>query len=185
LVLAGNTYADDAWKALLAALDASDWHVGGRQLILRVLSPDLVLYGRRSVWVEYLGWRSPAEALGLMAEADAAYIPYWFEGAYAEVSRLCFPSKLTAYLLAGLPILYHGPAGTAVSGFMTKWPLGVSCNTTSAAGVAEALHDLLADPTLQGGYAAARERLLREEFGLEVARERLTRLLGTGDQQDQ
>jgi hypothetical protein len=46
----------------------------------------------------------------LHGEADAAYLPMSFNPEVAENVRLSFPSKLTAYTAAALPVLIRAPA---------------------------------------------------------------------------
>lgn len=54
--------------------------------------------------------RIPAEELvEILSEFDFAFLPYPTDPEMALVSETSFPSKLTSYVAAGLPILYLGP----------------------------------------------------------------------------
>jgi glycosyltransferase involved in cell wall biosynthesis len=77
--------------------------------------------------VEFLGWHSQEETIQLLSEADVLYCPYWFDSAFEEESRLSFPSKLTTYLAAGRPVLFHGPAYASPAVFLKERGAGECC----------------------------------------------------------
>ncbi|MEM6455656.1 MAG: glycosyltransferase [Acidobacteriota bacterium] len=166
LAFAGTLYAKAEWRALLDALDACDWRVplvdgGHRPVRLRVLSAQLEVRGGAHTRIDYLGWRPVDAARAALAEADAAYLPYWLDDPYETSTRLCFPNKLATYVGAGLPVFVHGPAEATPSRFVSTHDCGVVCPTRDASQIIEAL-GRLADPASHAARAAGIHRAARE-----------------------
>lgn len=103
-----------------------------------------------------------------MSEADLCYLPYWFDRRHAETVKMSFPSKLSAYVAAGRPVLFHGPADSTPARFLDRYAVGVSCNSDQPATLLEAIERCAWDADLCRGYPAARSRALEEELGLEA-----------------
>lgn len=80
----------------------------------------------------------------MRAEADVLFLPMSFASEDQANMRLCFPSKLTDYTAAGLPILIHGPGYSSAVRWARENP-GVAEVVTSMepAQIAAALQRLL------------------------------------------
>lgn len=75
--------------------------------------------------VRFRGWHSPVKTRDLLSELDYAYLPYPFHQDMEMVVKTSFPSKLSLYLAAGLPIIYHGPEEAAVWSFLRDTNCGI------------------------------------------------------------
>ena len=148
LGLAGQVYAVNEWNALIAALDRIDWRIYGRNVKLRLLGRYTELRATKKMHVEFLGWRSQEETIRLLSEIDILYCPYWFDPAFETEARLCFPSKLTTYLAAGRPVLFHGPRYSAPGHFLEKNDAGFCCYSLETLEIVSALERLASDADL-------------------------------------
>lgn len=162
--MAGQIYARREWDALIAALDATEWRISGRQVKIRLLGTHTEIRASGKSCIEYLGWRPQAEAIRLLADTDLLYCPYWFDREFEEEARLSFPGKLTTYLAAGRPVLVHAPEYASPARFVTQHRAGRCCDTLEAKGILEAITGLLQDTS---AYAAA-ARSGRQAFDREL-----------------
>jgi len=124
---AGNLYAQNEWMAFFAALDTIDWHIGKRHIILRVFAP--VAPPMTGGSIEYFPWSNSLDVIRQLSDCDLAYLPYWIDPKYRLLTRLCFPSKFSTYLAAGLPIFFHGPKDSSPAKFMEAYPFGPMSNS--------------------------------------------------------
>lgn len=98
---------------------------------------------------------------GILAEADAAFLPLSFEPDMRHVVETSFPSKIAEYLAAGLPILVHAPPSSTVARYCREHGCGIVVDQPNEAALRDALMQLRCDP-------AMRERLSAKS--LETAR---------------
>ena len=136
---AGSLYARREWDALIAALGAARWRIGGRDTIVRVLAAGLDVRVTGPARIEFLGWHSTTDAVKILSDCDVCYVPYWFDEAFRPGVELSFPNKVSLYLAAGRPILYHGPERATPTRFLERWPVGVSCHSLEPQPIADAL----------------------------------------------
>jgi len=146
--LAGQIYSVQEWNALIAALDSVNWKIAGREVRIRLLGRYANLYANGKMHIEFLGWASQAETIKLMSEADILYCPYWFDPVFESEARLSFPSKLTTYLAAGRPVLFHGPAYASPGRFLQDNKAGVCCNSLDKDEIINAIQLLVSDQEL-------------------------------------
>jgi hypothetical protein len=146
--MAGQLYATDEWDALTAALDGVNWRIRGRGVRIRLMGRWVNLQASGKLQVEFLGWRSQEETIRLLSEADVLYCPYWFDPAFETEARLSFPSKLTTYLAAGRPVLFHGPPYASPARFLDKHGAGVCCYSAEPTEVIRRLDQLASDTDL-------------------------------------
>lgn len=132
IAFSGTIYSREEFKALLTALGNAQWFVGGSHVKLRIFAPDLKIDTSLPLDIEYLGWRSLEDTINLLSQCDIAYLPYRFHADFAEAARLSFPTKLSTYLAAGLPILYHGPEQSPVVNFLRDYQVGITCHSLEA-----------------------------------------------------
>ena len=144
---AGTLYASREFEALLAALARVNWQIDGHDVTVRLMGHhgSCSLIGRSRMHIEYLGWRSVQETVDLLAETDVTYLPYWFDPAFSDSVRLCFPNKLTTYLAAGKPVLFHGPADSSPARFFERFPAGLGCHSLEAPAIIECLRRFVRD----------------------------------------
>lgn len=168
----GSLYDEREWKALLAGLDRVGWRLDGRPVRIRFAGghmPKVATAGPSHV--EYLGWRAMAEVVDLMAGCDVCYLPVWLSPAYVDSARLSFATKLTTYLTAGRPVLYHGPRDAAVMDFFERYPVAAGCHSRKPEEVAAALERIASEP-FQRDAADAIRAAVADELNLRVFTER-------------
>jgi glycosyltransferase involved in cell wall biosynthesis len=146
--MAGQLYATEEWKALVTALDAVDWRISGRDVQIRFLGKKSPLSANKSGRIEYLGWHTQENCVKLLSEADILYLPYWLNPAFDIEARFSFPSKLTTYLAAGRPVLFHGPEYAAAAIFLKDTEAGLACYSNKHSEIIEILTTLATDMSL-------------------------------------
>ncbi len=177
VAFAGSLYAKREWNALLSGIDLLGGRLHGKRILVRFIGRFPRLGARRASFVTDMGVRSLQETLSMLSTADVAYLPYWFDERYALVTRTSFPNKLSAYLAAGLPTLFHGPAEASPVEFFRRFPVGPLCHSLAPGRIAAALESV-EDPGTREQITRARHDAVREELNLDVFVGRFGRLLG-------
>lgn len=177
IAYAGSLYARSEWDALLRALATVNWRVAGREVVLRYLGSRLDVDVASAARIEFFGWRSRAETLGLLADADVCYLPYMMAPSYAEAVRQAFPTKLTTYLAAGRPVFLHAPRDSSPATFLTRYPAGALCDSLEPQAIIASLERLVASPSTYCAAGAATRRALEECFDLAIFRARFAEFL--------
>jgi hypothetical protein len=105
---AGNIWHKGNWESLrnlASALDA----IGGKLLIFGPTKPeDATRNGLDRPNVTVRGF-VPNLIESLRTEAQAVFVAMTFDASERRNMEVCFPSKMTEYTAAGLPVLIHGP----------------------------------------------------------------------------
>ncbi|MDI1253514.1 hypothetical protein [Thermomonas sp.] len=151
----GGMYCPSAWTAFQAALGKLGWKVGGKRVRLIVMSGQVTFSAQSPAQVEFLGWRDDEEVHARLSGCDLLYLPQPFEPAQRELSELSFPTKLSAYVSTGRPILVHAPEYASVSLFSHEHPVGVVCNSLVPERLASVIEGLAIDAKLYAGAASA------------------------------
>jgi hypothetical protein len=175
---AGSLYARREWDALMAALGSVGWRVGGRPAIVRVLSSGLDVRASGPAHIEFLGWHATTSAVAILSECDICYVPYWFDPGCRAGVELSFPNKVSLYLAAGRPILFHGPEQSTPARFLSRRPVGIACHSLEPGAIASALTAAATDARFHETAARAIPDALNEELGLHVFRRRFADFLG-------
>jgi glycosyltransferase involved in cell wall biosynthesis len=177
--VAGQLYASAEWNSLIRALDSAGWRVADREVRIVLLGRYLTFETSKSAHIEYLGWRPQQETIEILSRTDVLYCPYWFDPAFETEARLCFPSKLTTYLAAGRPVLFHGPAYASPSRFLEENKAGVCCNSLDLPALLGHLHQLLCDHQLYEQTARNGRHALELHLSLPRMRESFFSFLQT------
>jgi glycosyltransferase involved in cell wall biosynthesis len=143
--MAGQIYATEEWNALIKALDSVNWEICGRSVRIRLMGRYANLLADGKMNIEFLGWTTQKETIRLMSESDLLYCPYWFNSQFETVARLSFPSKLTTYLAAGRPVLFHGPEYASPARFLSKYDAGLLCHSLESKVLVNSLTELVAN----------------------------------------
>jgi hypothetical protein len=123
--------------------------------------------------VERRPWVSEAEVERDFEGVDLCYLPLPFGREFW--TRFSLSTKLVTYLGSGRPILYHGPADSAVALLLEKHGAGVIVDSLDPNAVAAGLDEVVRrGPEL----AAAALELARKRFRLADQRTRFWRLFG-------
>jgi hypothetical protein len=178
---AGSLYARNEWDALMGALASVGWRVGGREVIVRVLAASLETRVSGPARIEFLGWHSTTDALGLLSQCDVCYVPYWFDDAFRSGVELSFPNKVSLYLGAGRPIFFHGPRESTPTRFLSRRPVGVACHSLEAGELVAALTTAATDGGFHDRAARAIPNALRAELGMHVFRRQFAEFVGVDE----
>lgn len=177
---AGSIYARKEMDTLLHALNYLGWRAEGRQLSLWSLghSFEQPIYSTAAgADFRFLGFLHEPQARKVLSQVDVGYLPYWFDKKFSHCVRQCFPNKFSLYLSSATPILYHGPADSSVERFLTRYPVGRSCNVLDMKVLADTIVSLVDDQSFRERCALARKEAVRDELGSEPYLSRLAKLL--------
>lgn len=161
---AGSVTARSAFEALLEGLDSLGWQLDGRPIALRLMGHRFDVTSSRPRRIEVLGFQSVPATVDLLAECSLNYLPQPFEPDWAPFAELSFPTKLTTYLAAGVPLLLHTPPHGSLRGFFDRYPFGVRVDDLNPATMADGMRRLLGDPEQYRQAGEVMVRTLREEF---------------------
>lgn len=175
--MAGQLYAQNEWNALIQALTKVNWKIAGRDVRIRLLGRWFGLGSNDRMNVEYLGWHSQEETLRLLSEVDVLYCPYWFDPTFQEEARLSFPSKLTTYLAAGRPVLFHGPEYASPAVFLTERNAGACCYSLEPDAIIISLTKLAEDQAYYAETAKNGNKTFMDCLTTPVLRENFLQLL--------
>jgi glycosyltransferase involved in cell wall biosynthesis len=175
--LAGQIYSFQEWNALIAALDSVDWKIADREVKIRLLGRNAHLNTNGKMRVEFFGWSSQVDTIQLMSEADILYCPYWFDPGFESEARLSFPSKLTTYLAAGRPVLFHGPSYASPDIFLQNNNAGICCNTLDKDGIIACITRLISEDGLYARLARNGSVAFQSHLTLESMKENFFRFL--------
>lgn len=175
--MAGQLYAQAEWHSLIHALDQVNWVVAGRRVRIRVMGGAFKLLTKLPGNFEYLGWRSQAETIRLLAESDLLYLPYWFSEKFREESSNSFPSKLVTYFAAGRPVFCHAPDYASPAKYIARNDAGYLCASLDASVVLKTLEQVITDTSVYGGTARNGAACFLRDFTLESMKETFMQFL--------
>jgi hypothetical protein len=176
---AGSIYSPGYQQALVQMAQALEG-MGGR---LRIYGHDasareaMPLLQRGNI--DFCGFFPSAKLIAtLRQEADLLYLPMPFDEESRINARLSFPSKLTDYTAAGLPMIIHGPPDCSPVGW-AKQHAGVALTVEelSPQTLEKEIHRLWASPQERVSLARMAMEIGRQEFSLEHAQDILMKAL--------
>ena len=98
---------------------------------------------KKSRLVRVLPFGSDAELQDDFATADLLYLPLPFGEQHRALGAYSLSTKMVTYLGTGIPILYHGPVGTAAHILLSKHRAAALVTSLDAKEIARSLIDLL------------------------------------------
>ena len=117
--------------------------------------------------VRVLPFGSEADVQADLASADWVYLPLHFDEADRAFVAYSLSTKMVTYLGSGLPILYHGPTGTAAYNLLAKHRAAALIPTLDPDEIARTLSQLLRDDSTSilaaNALELARTNFLRSE----------------------
>jgi glycosyltransferase involved in cell wall biosynthesis len=122
--------------------------------------------------IELRGMLPSANALleAVRQKADLLYAPLPFDESWRGNASLGFPSKLTDYTAAALPILIHGPSWSSAVRWARHEPASsLVVDTAASEALEQALHTLQSDPALRVRLARGAAEAGRKYFSAESA----------------
>jgi hypothetical protein len=174
---AGTLYDSAQLDRLLQALNACQWRLQGREVVLRMIGNYYRFTALTApAQVELLGWQGAEETTRLLAECEFNYLPIAFLPGFGELARLAFPSKLGNFLAAGRPVLVHAPEGSTSMRFARAHGFGETCTSMQVESLGEALARIC-DPSRHAQCLEAVERTRQRFFTPAVMRSAFARFL--------
>jgi hypothetical protein len=181
--LAGQIYSKQEWNALLAALGATGWTLAGKKVRIRFLGREFQTRdsGLGADKLEVMGYRAQEETIRLMAGCDILYCPYFFDEQHREVARTSFPCKVTTYLAAGRPILFHGPDYAAPAVFLKQHSAAEFCHSLKTEDLLRSISRLALDAERYRAVAANGRTAVLEHLTFDSLRAHFHRFIGDED----
>ncbi len=185
---AGSVTAPNELEGLMRALDSMGWRIGNSNVILRLFGPRFVLTARTRRNIQYAGFLPTTdEALQQLSECDVCFLPQPFGVKDELLARFSFPTKLTAYLTAGRPILIHAPSWASIpSTFPRESPglsggicdVGMVCTEPDCATLIPLLKQLAEDPNIFRQCVERIDQTRRSRFSPQHLKAELNRAFG-------
>lgn len=175
---AGSMYANDAWMALLNALDQVGWRVAGRQVRIRLLSGKVTLSGRQGANIEYLGFRPPEQVQDALSDCHITYMPQPFSAGLRDLCRFAFPTKFSNYLALGRPVFVHAPTESALSAFVDSNSVGVRVDSLNPVQIISNLEQFLLDVEAYRAACTATLEVATKFFSRDVFSDSVDSFLG-------
>ncbi len=174
---AGSLHCKREWNALVAAI--SHWNrTQSSELKVRFVGRFPRLGARSAPFVETVGPLSLRDTLNELAATDVGYVPYWFDRRHAWAAKTAFPNKISAYVAAGVPVMYHGPMESSPATFLRCYRIGLCCHSLDIAEIQGTLRALLFDQEVRAVVANEQLRALEEQLGAEAMLRRFAEVLG-------
>jgi hypothetical protein len=174
---AGSLHCKTEWNAFVAAV--ADWNrTEPSEIRIRFIGHFPRFGARMAPFVEQAGSLSLPDTLKELATTDVAYVPYWFDPSRAWAAKTAFPSKLSAYVAAGVPVMYHGPAESSPAIFLRRYAVGLSCHSLDSAAIKDTLRALLFDQAVRAVAVKEQRRALEEQLGAEAMLARFAEFVG-------
>lgn len=176
--IAGRISSQIEWASLISALDEINWTIGGKKIVIRLLGRLIETYSKNPQHIEYLGWHNRKDTIKLLSEADILYCAYWFDPAFKAKTHQSFSSRITTYLAAGRPILFHGPAWASAGLFLKEHNAALCLDDLSPSAVRESLSRLVADDELYQQLAANGLEVFKNHLTLQTMKSQFFGFLG-------
>jgi len=92
-----------------------------------------------AVPIEARPWASHADVLRDLQDVDVAYMPLPFGPDHTEFVRFSMSTKMVTYLGSGVPVLFHGPSGSAAGNLLRRADAALVAGSLDVRSVAETL----------------------------------------------
>lgn len=119
--------------------------------------------------LEPLPYGSQEDVARDMDEVDVLYLPLSIDPEFSNFAKFSLSTKMVGYLASGLPIFYHGPAGSAAYRLLAQYSACAACFSNDPG---EILHAILEAKTRRAEFVANALRLGRDKFRLDEIRHR-------------
>lgn len=170
---AGQVYASEEFSALRTALEALSAEGRHGDVTCHAYSTGLGIGADPVLNVHR--WLPQRELLVELARADLLYCPYWFSATMREEANLSFPSKLTSYIAAGRPVLFHGRADSSPARFLRQKGAAYFCFRPGVSAIKETIDRALGDDATYARTARAARGLLEAYLSAEALRQSFAR----------
>lgn len=127
IFFAGNIYAKKELNSFLNALIYLSNH--DKKITIYFATHQQINFKTDNIRIINLGWRKEIELYQYMNICHIAYLPYKSENKFMHSMKYAFPGKAGFYIANNLPIFFHGPSYSSFNTFLTKYQVGVSCDS--------------------------------------------------------
>ena len=141
IIFAGSLYAFKEWNAFLEAVEIRN-NSNIKPKIKVTCIGNVSRWTKKKDWVTYESLKPVKVAGALVNKADIAYLPYWTQKEYAYFVKTAFPNKLSFYLAAGTPLLFHGPEESTPAEFLRNHKIGLTCSSLDSEAIIATIIDL-------------------------------------------
>lgn len=104
------------------------------------------------------------QLIEVLSKFDLAYVPLSFKKEDKLLVSTSFPSKIQAYLRAGVPIFAHGPKYATNVIFVNKYQVGISCTEMNPEKICQSLVDYANNFPLRKIHAENTLKVVSEKF---------------------
>ncbi len=177
----GSIYAEKEFQSLIEALELMNWEFMEKKINLLISSNSINIRTKDPSSIYYLGWMSQAETIKMLQNCDVLYLPYKMDDSFKFAARFSFPTKLTSYVIAQVPILYHGPSDSSITHFFEKYPVGLMCHTNAINKIIECLKRLLSDQSVRILAHDVLKTAFEEELSMSQFRLRMAKFIGVNE----
>ena len=105
-----------------------------------------------------------------LADADLLYVPLAFSSANPAEIRTVFPTKVTEYALADVPILVHGPADCYTVQYAQRKQWAYTVCRSDPESVWEGIARVRSDTSLHKQLAGAARKIVEERRATEISK---------------
>lgn len=107
---------------------------------------------------------------------DFLLLPISFLDSDVLFAKYSIPTKLSEYLISGVPVIILAPRGIALSEFVIKNNCSLSINTDNINEIIQELNDFIIDPKIQNIYSKNGKSVALKEFEIAIVGERFRKI---------
>ncbi|MFQ3674822.1 MAG: hypothetical protein SNJ83_14620, partial [Aggregatilineales bacterium] len=164
---AGSLYGVDSFRAFIKALDAEKWVVNEHPVQFVAIGTSVLPVHMRApkpAEIIWLGRHSQLETISILSECDVLYLPYPMDAKHKKTVTTSFPTKMSTYVAANVPIFYHGPSESTVASFIKKHPVALLCSTLDTTDILKVMTELLTNVELRDSIKVTQCQVFDEHF---------------------
>ena len=107
---------------------------------------------------------------------DFLLLPISFSDKDVQFAKYSIPTKLSEYLISGVPIIVLAPKNMALSEFVRNNICGLCINSTNTNEIVAKLNDFICDLTIQRQYSENGKNIAYNEFEINIVGERFKKI---------
>jgi len=174
---AGSLFGQDSFQAFIKALDSTNWIINDRPvrlILVGALGFSVNMLAQKPAEIVLLGRHSQGETIDVLSRCHMLYLPYPMNQPFSkETIKVSFPTKLSTYVAANVPIFYHGPKFSSVGAFIENCPIALHCSETGAETILSKIRQLLVDEDLRESMRATQRIAFKEHFSQQQFRSKI------------
>jgi len=165
---AGSLFGRDSFQAFIKALDSTGWIINNRpvrMVLVGVVGFSVNMFASKPAEIVLLGRHSRAETIEILSQCHMLYLPYPMNQPLSkETVKVSFPTKLSTYVAANVPIFYHGPKISSVGAFIQNYPIALHCSEIDTEAILNKTRQLLIDDKLRETIKTTQRKAFEEHF---------------------